>query len=365
MPTTSVYVAAVSRRVVEIVGEPLTDLPDIATDTAAFLQPGRVLLAGGKRTRARLAALGWSCVRPGSVWDEPALVMAGSSLELFQAAALVHDDIIDDADTRRGNPAAHRHFAARHRDEDLRGDAGVFGASASMLLGDLLLSLGQREIGRAIRAEGPHAFRALEVWDQMTAEVAIGQYLDIEAAAIRLPPEGDDGAHRDALGRAFTVLRHKSAHYSVAHPLALGAALAGANEEVFSRLGGIAEPLGEAFQLRDDDLGIFGDPAITGKPAGDDLGEGKRTPLVLLGLSRTSGPERDRILAALGNDHLTDEEVEEARKCLVRCGAVAAHEAMIEERRGAALAAVDASGFDPAVRALLREVIDLLTTRDR
>ncbi|HHW83993.1 MAG TPA: polyprenyl synthetase family protein, partial [Actinomycetales bacterium] len=249
------FVSAVSRRVLEVLDEPVRDLPGIAGDVATFVQPASRLLTGGKRSRAVLAALGWSCVRPESGWDEEAIRIAGSALELFQAAALVHDDLIDDADTRRSHPASHRHFAAAHSGAGLRGDSEEFGANAAILLGDLLLTLSQREISRAIRASGTSPEAAQEVWDRMSAEVAIGQFLDIEAATLPLPGEGDDDAHQAALERALAVLRHKSAHYSVAHPLALGAALAGGDDAPFEQLAAIGAPLGEAFQLRDDDLG--------------------------------------------------------------------------------------------------------------
>nr|NLD40883.1 polyprenyl synthetase family protein [Actinomycetales bacterium] len=360
----SAFVASVSQRVLAVIGEPESDLPAIVGDVAVFVEPARRLLTGGKRSRAVLAGLGWACGRPDSEWNEDAIQLAGSALELFQAAALVHDDIIDDADTRRGQPAAHRHFAGRHTDAGLRGPSDTFGVNAAILLGDLLLALAQRELSRAV-ATAPVAGSAAErVWNHMCAEVAIGQFLDIEAATLPLPSEGDDAAHTAALERSLAVLRHKSAQYSVAHPLALGAALALGEDAPFAALAAVGEPLGEAFQLRDDDLGVFGDPAVTGKPAGDDLIEGKRTPLVLLGLAHTRGAERARVLASLGHRGLTQPEVAGVREILTRSGAVAAHEAMIDERRTAALRAVDALGVAPRVTEQLREVVERLSTRD-
>lgn len=367
---------SVNHRVAEVVAEPIADLPGITSDSRTFIAPAQALLTGGKRARARLAALGWLCVRPESELDEEALVMAGSALELFQGAALIHDDVIDAADTRRGAPSTHRAFQADHRERGRRGDAAAFGVHSAILLGDLLLALSYREITRAVQLSGAGArdSRAQQIWDEMTAEVAIGQYLDIEAATLPLPGEGDAAGHQEAIDRAMAVLRHKSAHYSVAHPLALGAALAGAPEELFAGLAAIGGPLGEAFQLRDDDLGIFGNPSRTGKPAGDDLMEGKRTPLVLLGLARTEGSERAVILASLGNRDLTPGEAERIRGILTDGGAVAAHEEMIAVRRDAALDAIDAlATSSPAApdhitaetAAELRAVVETLTHRDQ
>lgn len=366
------YLDSLTGRLTDAITEIIQELDGISADTAAFVAPARHLLAGGKRSRAQLAALGFTCARPDSPLDTPVLLLAGSALELFQAAALVHDDLIDDAETRRGLPAAHRHFAAAHEGRNRRGLPDTFGKNVAVLLGDLLLTLSFREMTRAVRLAGDSAARALDIWNEMTAEVAIGQYLDIEAATLELPAAGDDAGHEHAIERAMVVLRHKSAHYSVAHPLALGAALAGAPEDLFVGLAAIGEPLGEAFQLRDDDLGIFGDPARTGKPAGDDLLEGKRTPLVLLGLARTTGADRDTILAALGNRGLTPAETEKVRSILLGCGAVEAHEQLIKARRRKALEAVEAlldpptpAAISPAAGAQLRAVVESLTRRDR
>lgn len=359
------YISAVNDRISAVLDGLADELPGIAHDVAQMIAPARVLLSGGKRSRARLSVLGWSAVTGESEPEHPALPIAGSALEFFQAAALVHDDLIDDADTRRGRPAVHRQFEAQHADADLLGEAREFGSSAAILAGDLLLSLGQREISAAVRATEGAGDGALAVWDAMCAEVAIGQYLDIRASMLPLPREGDSAGFADALERAVTVERHKSARYSVVHPLELGARLAGGSDDVVARLRAVSEPLGEAFQLRDDELGIFGDPARTGKPAGDDLIEGKRTPLVLLGLSMTSGEDHSAILDSLRNENLTHERVADVRRILCESGAYDAHERLIAERTEASTGALAACDLVEPVREQLAASITALTQRDR
>ncbi len=363
------FTAAVTARLLQVAKEPVEELADLGTEVEIFIEPALQLLTGGKRSRAQLAALGWSVVRPNSDWQEPALVMAGCALELFQTAALVHDDLIDGADTRRGIPAAHRQYGARHDQSGFRGNSAEYGLNAAVLLGDLLLSLSYREIERAVQAatEGVQSAardHVIRIWEVMTAEVAIGQFLDVEAATLPLPNDGDSAAHAAAIDRAMKVLLHKSARYSVAWPFSLGAALAGADPALFPLLEGIAVPLGEAFQLRDDDLGVFGDPSRTGKPAGDDLMEGKRTPLVLLGLSRTAGSDRAAILDALGNRALDSAGAEKVRTILMESGAVTAHEEMIATRRESTLDAIENAPIDPAIASVLRETTARLTDRD-
>ena len=180
---------------------------------------------------------------------------------------------MDASDTRRGRPATHRALEAEHRAAGWRGDPEQYGAAAAILLGDLLQGWADellRRCGFGWDRVGP----ALEVFDLCRTEVIAGQFLDVSVQA----------RGRADVETAMTVLRYKSAKYSIERPLHVGAALAGADAEQLAALTAFGLPLGEAFQLRDDLLGVFGDPATTGKPAGDDLVEGKRTVLVALAL---------------------------------------------------------------------------------
>ena len=219
---------------------------------------------------------GWRTVNDAAE-DDAALVIAAASLELLHACALIHDDVMDASATRRGRPSAHHAFAELHRTSGWTGDPDVFGTAAAILLGDLLLSwadalFASAGLPESVRPEVRH------VWDDMRELVMAGQYLDVLVQA-----RGEFSAE-DAL----RVAKFKTSKYTVEGPLHLGAAAAGAGRDVFAALTAYGVPLGEAFQLRDDVLGVFGDPEVTGKPAGDDLREGKRTLLIALTMQRAS-----------------------------------------------------------------------------
>ncbi|MGA7148176.1 MAG: polyprenyl synthetase family protein, partial [Microbacterium sp.] len=282
---------------------------------AASLGPEAVLLVeaassavtGGKRLRGRFCVAGWSAVEEASRSSSPppeSVVTAAAALEVFHAAALVHDDVIDNSDTRRGRPAAHRALEGSHRDARWAGDAAAFGRSAAILLGDLLVAWSADLFEEGLAAAPPAAASsARSEYSLMRREVTIGQFLDIaEESAFATEP---DSRHAE---RALRVASLKSARYSIQQPLAIGAALAGADAAQAAALAAFGHPVGMAFQLRDDVLGVFGDERETGKPAGDDLREGKRT--VLIAYAREAlAPSARRIV----DEMLGDPELEAAQ----------------------------------------------------
>jgi geranylgeranyl diphosphate synthase type I len=301
----------------------------------------RGFVAGGKRLRAALCYWSWRA-HGGRTADDDArrtVLRVGAALELFQAAALVHDDVMDASDTRRGRPAAHRYFASLHRSQGWSGPPDQFGNAAAIVLGDLALIASDRVFAAALHdapaapgAAGPAYGHARAVFDAMRTEVTAGQYLDLRAQALPwVAPEEEER-------RARAVVVSKSARYSVEHPLTLGAALAGAGPDALDLCREVGLPLGEAFQLRDDVLGIFGDPSVTGKPTGDDLREGKRTVLIARALAAADDTQRDRLTGALGRRDLSDDDVAELRRLLRDTGAVAAVERLIDDLAGPALA---------------------------
>ena len=310
-------------------------LAAISVDALALAEPLEQLLTGGKRLRAALCY--WSWRMHGGSADGPAaetVIRVAAALELFQAAALFHDDVIDDSDRRRGVPTAHRSLADLHRASQWRGSSDRFGAAAAILLGDLCLVASEEEFSIARAGLDDAAFeRARETFSEMRTEVTIGQFLDVRAQAL---PFGDDPAAD--LERARTVIRAKAARYSVEHPVVIGAALAGASAEQLDRCRAFGLPLGEAFQLRDDLLGVFGEPATTGKPAGDDLREGKRTVLVALTMQRADPADRAVVAARLGDPALTADDVAHLRRILLGSGAVAGVESLIATLRAEAMA---------------------------
>ena len=274
--------AAVAGKLTDFLTTRQAVMSSISQDIDPLMGSISNLVTGGKRLRALMCYWGWRGA--GGEAGAGEVVTAGSALELFQAAALIHDDIIDRSDTRRGGPSVHRRFSELHEAQGWALDSERFGHAAAILTGDLCLSFSEEsftEIGQSAASGSP----ARLIFNLMRAEVMAGQYLDIleEVAGPRRDRAG-------AVSRAQSIIRFKSAKYSTEHPLALGGALAGAGDELLRGYSAFALPLGEAFQLRDDVLGVFGDPVTTGKPAGDDLREGKRTVLVAFALDLARRP---------------------------------------------------------------------------
>lgn len=354
---TSSWVTRVNEHITTILDNQRATLSHLGNDVTAFTDFAATMLAGGKRFRAQFCAMGYACGAsefPSSVWD----VAAG--LELFHAAALAHDDIMDKSDTRRGIPAAHRFFENGHRDSGWDGDSEHFGVSSALLFGDFLLALSDLAVARGFRdhADRDASFAARLEFDQMRLDVTAGQYLDIveENAWPTVSPEA-------SLGRAQTVLTYKSAKYSIEAPLVIGASLAGASDSIIASLREFAVPLGNAFQLRDDILGVFGDPAVTGKPVGDDLSEGKRTVLIALAMKQLSVAERGTLNASLGSSSLTETDIVRIQTQLESTGARAAVESMIDEEFDRALTALERSELAPDNKASLRALAERVVVR--
>jgi geranylgeranyl diphosphate synthase type I len=324
-------------------------LQPLGADAARLVAEARTSVAGGKMFRASFCWWGHLAVAPAA--DETAVIRACAALELLHASALVHDDYMDASDSRRGRPSTHRTFEREHRASRWRGDPEQYGASGAILLGDLLLTWSDellRRCGLPLAAVSP----ALDVLDLCRAEVIAGQFLDVSAQA---------RGHAD-VDTAMTVLRYKSAKYSVERPLHLGAALAGASPATVAGLTAFGLPLGEAFQLRDDLLGVFGDPATTGKPAGDDLVEGKRTVLVALALDAATPEDATLLDRSLGTP-LTEADVARLREVIDRCGAHAQVEAVIDQLTDVALAALDRAEIEDGAREVLRGLAAAVTHR--
>ena len=313
----------------------------------------RALASGGKRLRPAFAYWGWRGTRGTDPEDEDAVLRAVAALEFVHASALVHDDVMDGAQTRRGRPATHIGFASRHQTGRLDGDDEVFGTGAAILVGDLAL-VWSDELLRRSGLSSAALDRARPVWDTMRTEVTAGQYLDLLHAAGGLP--GPDGA--------LTVARFKSAGYTVQRPLQLGAAIAGAGDDVMAACTAIGLPLGEAFQLRDDVLGVFGDPSITGKSADDDLREGKQTLLIAL-TERAADDAGRRLLGdVVGRTTASAEEFDAVRRLIEESGARDAVEERITSRTAEARDAIASAPLAADARAALDALAVAATSRD-
>lgn len=299
------------------------------------------LLAEGKCVRSTYLYLGWRCGAP----DEPAAVRAAASLEFLHAFALMQDDVMDESAMRRGQPSAHRAFEVWHRERGLPGSAARFGESAAVLLGDLCLVWAEQML-RESGLESAALARAWPRYDHMRTELAVGQFADLV----------NDTAGFPTLDRVLDVARRKSGNYTVRRPLEIGAALAGCDDSMLDALGRYGQTIGEAFQLRDDLLGVFGAPAVTGKPIGTDLVARKATTVVVAGYELASGAQQRQFKEFMTAGSLADEDIIRWQSLIAEVGAVQHIEDMIEYRMTSALAALDRLGADrlaPDVHAAL------------
>lgn len=325
-------------------------------EIAELFEVGLTALEGGKRTRARLAYTGWKAIRASTATPPKPVLDLGVALEIYQASALVHDDIIDNSVLRRGKDAAHISFTKRHLAAQRPGDHQEYGRLAAILLGDLLLAVAdQCAFEAAATCKDPDAFFAN--WTEMTREVAAGQYLDL-----RLETDELDPAH--AREQILTVIRHKSGRYSVAHPLTLGARLAGAGPEQIKTLFAIGEYWGIAFQLCDDELGVFGDPSRTGKPAGGDITEGKKTVLSSLAEQLLGEEARANLHQVFGNRAATAEQISAVTDALNSQGVRDQHRQLIADYAAKGDALVASGEFDDAGREALLSLGRALVERE-
>ena len=313
------------------------------------------VLRGGKRLRPAFAYWGYRAVtpRPDDQVDAEILKLF-SALELLHACALVHDDVIDDSATRRGMPTAHVHFTELHRDRGWHGSPEQFGRSAAILLGDLSLVWADDIVaGTELPADRRQEVR--RVWSDIRTEVLGGQYLDIVA----------ESSGAESIASAMNVNTYKTASYTVSRPLQLGAAAAADRPDVQSIFAGFGTDLGVAFQLRDDVLGVFGDPAVTGKPSGDDLRSGKRTVLLAEALERAgkTDPVAAELLRSSIGTEMTDSQVGELCKVIESVGALAAVEEHIDMLTRRALGVLASAPINAPAKLGLTELAGLAANR--
>lgn len=313
------------------------------------------VLGGGKRIRPLYAWAGFLGAGGLNGPEDPqAVLRAISSLEFIQACALIHDDIIDSSATRRGKPTVHRAVASAHQAQHFAGLADHFGMSVAILVGDMALVWAEdllRNSGLSAQALA----RLNRPWAGMRTEVIGGQLLDISLEA-----SGDESVQL-----ANNVNRFKTAAYTIERPLHLGAAIAGASPELIRAFRGYGHDIGIAYQLRDDLLGVFGDPTITGKPAGDDLREGKRTVLLALALERADAhnPQAAKALRA-GVGHTQDPaEIAHLAQLIRETGAPEQVEAQISELTASGLAQLETTDLPKEVTSLLKELAIRSTER--
>jgi geranylgeranyl diphosphate synthase, type I len=328
-------------------------LTAIGDDLLPCLQAMEELLAGGKRLRPAFCYWGW---RAAGGADCPAIYTAAASLELLQASALIHDDVMDASDTRRGRPAVHRQFSARLAATN-PGAAEQFGTGAAILIGDMLLSWTD-EMYQASGFPADVLRRGQRALDAMQTEVAAGQYLDILSQAKR----------STTVAEAMRVIIFKTAKYTIQRPLQLGALLAAsstaAGDAVTTVCTEYGIPLGIAFQLRDDLLGVLGDPARTGKPATGDISEGKRTVLMALARERATTSQARLLDEHVGDRALTPAGAAAVKEVLTNTGAVDECEALIAANVKEAVTALDGAPITDEAKSALAALAIKATKRE-
>jgi geranylgeranyl diphosphate synthase type I len=306
---------------------------ELAESQTLFDEIERMVRAGGKRIRPSFCYWGY---RAAGREHHDNVVIAAAALELLHTFALIHDDVMDEASERRGLPTVHHSYDV----------------PTAILAGDLALVLADDLLMKA--CEGSDALgRTFEVYSRMRREVIAGQYLDIRSAHEVITEE-----------RARRIAVLKSGRYSVVEPLLVGAALAGAETELCETLTAFGEPLGEAFQLKDDLLGIFGDPSATGKPIDSDIREGKRNVLFAKTIAALTGSDRDFFVARWGGEGLTEGEIDRLRSFVGSSGAREAVEELVLELRFDAENALG-EDIEPGAREALRELVAVAVARDR
>lgn len=319
--------------------------------STGFDFPSEVVLdfvSGGKCLRPTFLYLGWMC----GADESDAALRAAASSELLHGFALLQDDVMDESVERRGHPTAHVRLAGWHREQGLSGSSERFGESAAVLLADLCLVWAER----MLRESGLSAAELDRGWpryDAMRAELATGQLADLANDAARVP----------TLEQVLDIARRKSGNYTVRRPLELGAAMAGCSEPVLDVLGEFGVLIGEAFQLRDDLLGVFGEPAVTGKSASADLRDRKATTVIALTERLATPSDRAQLQELWGRSEFDDRAVETARSLIVDSGAPQRAEQMIAERVDRAQRILDDNALGQTVTAALRGMALLCTRR--
>jgi geranylgeranyl diphosphate synthase, type I len=307
---------------------------------------GRLVLGGGKRLRPSFCY--WGFVGAGGRPDDPRIIDAGAALELMHAFALFHDDVVDDAVSRRGTPTTHTVFAATHAVAGWAGESRRFGEGVAILVGDLAFVLADQLLLDAPRD-------AWLIWNELRIELNVGQLLDIVGSA---------RADR-RLDKAERICRYKSGKYTVERPLHLGAVLAAPDRagELLPALSAYGLPLGDAFQMRDDVMGAFGDEAVTGKPVGGDLREGKPTPLLARAVAAAT-PTQRAVLDNVGAPNLDDDVITDIQQVIVATGALAALETQIAALTDQAIAAIEIAPISPESRSELIALAHYVSRRD-
>jgi geranylgeranyl diphosphate synthase type I len=304
-----------------------------------------LVLGGGKRLRPQFSHWGW--VAAGGDSAAPESTHIGAAIELLHAAALFHDDVIDDADTRRSRQSTHKNFSENHSTNGWVGESRRYGEGSAILIGDITYVVSDSLTDSLSPA-------ARLIWHDLRLEMNIGQYLDVLGSARQT---------RD-IAEADLICRMKSAKYTIERPLHLGAVAAdpGRGSALMPMLSAYGLPLGDAFQMRDDILGAFGDTAITGKPVGGDFREGKPTPLLARACAAAT-TQQTAVLSMVGAPELSDGDISKIQQVVIETGALQAMEDVISANHSEAISALKKSEMQSESFDALVHLADVVTQR--
>jgi geranylgeranyl diphosphate synthase type I len=355
-------IAQVDQAIEDFLHPKLELLAQISPQLTILGQLARSFTSGGKRLRPGFCVWGYLSAAP-APQDPGPLIRVAASLDLFHVAELVHDDVMDSSDTRRGQPSAHRQLERWHHAKQLSGSASEFGEATAIILGDLLGKWAV-ELFAESAFPSPALGRARRYLQEMSTEVSAGQFLDMLGQAC--DPRSARSAFEASWAMVERVVEYKTSRYTVIRPLQIGAALAGATSGLLGALESYGSAVGRAFQYRDDVLGVFGDPEQTGKPAGDDLREGKLTALATLAMRLCTPEQASQLAVSLGRPDLDEVDIAALREIITGSGALEATEAAIEDALDIAIRAIRREpSIRPASANALAELAYSAANRDR
>ncbi|MDP3057346.1 MAG: polyprenyl synthetase family protein [bacterium] len=309
------------------------------------------VLGSGKRIRPALMYYAYLAL--GGKNKKEALRLAMAS-EFIHAFLIIHDDVIDRDDFRRGMPSIHCIYKKIALKDHYSVSAPHYGNSQAISIGDMCFSfvgeiISQSKFNRGIKD------KLLKKISDIVFNTTIGQFHDVFAAAVK---NGIDEKH------VLTILEYKTARYTVEGPLHLGAIMAGASGRVLKSLSDFSIPLGIAFQIQDDILGVFGSSQETGKPVGADIREGKKTLLIVRALEQASANQKKDLHLALGNDKAGREQIERARKIIIDIGSLEYSKRSAEKLVNASRLVLTRSNLNKESKEFFSAVAEFMIKRD-
>lgn len=311
------------------------------------------VLSSGKRIRPALMYHTYLSLAGKAGSRKKEALRAAMAPEFIHTWFIIHDDIIDKDDLRRGNPSMHYLYRKLGKSKfNNSADAAHYGYSQAISAGDMAAGFANEVIADSMLSERIKSGLSKKISD-IIFNTAIGEFYDVFAAIEKNISEKE----------VLTILEYKTARYTVEGPIHLGAIMAEAGDKVIKNLNDYSVPLGIAYQIQDDILGVFGASKETGKPVGADIREGKKTLLVVKALEAGNAEQRAKINSALGNHEITGKEIREAQEIIKETGSLEYSRKMAKKFASQSNKALAKSALDPKSKEFFREVSDFIINR--